>query len=364
MACIYCGSDGESDEHLIPQSLGGRLIARFVCESCNNGFSTIDQALAENSDITVPRLMLLSRNTNEAQAGGLHTLPVPWMNSHVDVQIMNQLRPEIIPQIHLVHKDDGRTVLHEVTEPGADLGLKHLIKFVERHSLTGFAGIRQISPEADLPTARLVIRSHRVNRISAGYIRARSDEEADALCDALRTNWEKVKATILEPNHAPVVINDAQASVGIPLYRSRYLRGVAKIAFNILAHHIGPAAMRNQALDSIREFIRGNDLEPAFDEERQEETWDHRFVQFLSTEQILVPVEATHQVTFYEHEMGLMAQVILFKQVLYSVWFNTGEVKFGLRSVVYEFDVSGPEIRGPYPPLDHEEVRRRMRLKD
>jgi HNH endonuclease len=359
MACIYCGSAGESDEHLIPQSLGGRLIARFVCQPCNNSFSTIDQALAENSNITVPRLMLLARDTDEAQAGGMHTLPVPWMNSHVDVRIVNQLRPEIYPQIHLVHKNDGRITLLEVTEPSAKLNLGHLIKFVDKFLPTGLSEItRNIAPDVNIPTPRLVIR-YTQPRKNAGHIRARSGEEADALCDALLKNWERVKTTILEPHHAPVVINAAQENMGIPMHRDRYLRGVAKIAFNILAHHIGPDAMRNQSLDSIREYIRGNDVQPAFDQKQQAETWDSCFVQHLSKDQILVPVEATHQVTFYEHEMGLMAQVILFKQALYSVWFSTGEVKFGLHSVVYEFDVSGPEITGPYPCLDHKEVRRR-----
>lgn len=49
--CAYCGkvNDAPSDEHVIPEALGGRLITRQVCRSCNSKMgSEVDAPLSES----------------------------------------------------------------------------------------------------------------------------------------------------------------------------------------------------------------------------------------------------------------------------------------------------------------------------
>lgn len=46
--CIVCnGSDNLSDEHIIPDCLGGRLVCRFLCKSCNDALGSEVEAVAK-----------------------------------------------------------------------------------------------------------------------------------------------------------------------------------------------------------------------------------------------------------------------------------------------------------------------------
>jgi hypothetical protein len=50
ITCIYCKQAKlPSKEHALQKSLGGNLTTPFVCAECNNGFASIDQALAAYS---------------------------------------------------------------------------------------------------------------------------------------------------------------------------------------------------------------------------------------------------------------------------------------------------------------------------
>ena len=57
--CIVCGDQAVlTEEHLIPQSLGGRLTADILCKSCNDELGHRIEALAKKD----PAIVLAIRN--------------------------------------------------------------------------------------------------------------------------------------------------------------------------------------------------------------------------------------------------------------------------------------------------------------
>ena len=69
--CIACGKLADlTEEHLIPESLGGRLTADFLCKSCNDDLGHRIEGLAKKD----PAIALAVRDfeaTHPEQAGGL-----------------------------------------------------------------------------------------------------------------------------------------------------------------------------------------------------------------------------------------------------------------------------------------------------
>ena len=60
--CILCLEEGAlTDEHLIPQALGGRLSCQFLCRSCNSRFGSQVEAAAKRD----PSILLAARKLRD-----------------------------------------------------------------------------------------------------------------------------------------------------------------------------------------------------------------------------------------------------------------------------------------------------------
>lgn len=66
--CIYCGGKADSNEHLLPASLGGRLTKKILCTVCNGLVSGLDQVLSEQLSIINSQLGVHGRDNEDRQA--------------------------------------------------------------------------------------------------------------------------------------------------------------------------------------------------------------------------------------------------------------------------------------------------------
>jgi len=106
--CIYCKQKKTSSkEHAVQKCLGGNLTIPLVCADCNGDFSSIDQALAENSLIALQRIISQEQKSSAStiRLGGSHY----WIQDDGDVleiEILARLRPKLKPQLLIDLRDD------------------------------------------------------------------------------------------------------------------------------------------------------------------------------------------------------------------------------------------------------------------
>ncbi|MCX6113439.1 MAG: hypothetical protein NTY22_09225, partial [Proteobacteria bacterium] len=103
--CIYCKETKPSSrEHVLQKSLGGNLVEKFVCEDCNQSFSSIDQALTEFSLISLSRVVNQSTDSN-VKLGGEHFIKSED-GYHYEVEMRGGLKPLYKPQLGLIFNDN------------------------------------------------------------------------------------------------------------------------------------------------------------------------------------------------------------------------------------------------------------------
>lgn len=131
--CYFCGIElnktNSSNEHIIPNALGGKLKGRFLCKSCNSSFgSSHDADLAKSLEL-FSLLVNPSRDRGEVQ-------PVKMKMGNTEVTLGTNL--EIKPQIQAfkINEERFRIVAH-----GADLNkmeniiLKRIMKMYKGKSI-------------------------------------------------------------------------------------------------------------------------------------------------------------------------------------------------------------------------------------
>jgi HNH endonuclease len=104
--CFSClKTHGLSEEHIIPQCIGGRLKARLYCEECNKMFgSTLDKEIAENFGY-IGTLLKISRERGSTQA-----FEVKETNTNTELYFDGKEFRRKRPIVNRVFSADGKSL--------------------------------------------------------------------------------------------------------------------------------------------------------------------------------------------------------------------------------------------------------------
>jgi hypothetical protein len=306
--CIYCCRPGPvSREHVLQASLGGNLTAPFVCDACNTGFSTIDQALAEQSLVSHARALHTPRE-RPVRLGGTHFMHDVEHDVWQEVQIKNQFSTYVPPQFHFR--------LPNVWFFGSSRDAKvSFVDLLAKRIRSGTArSIRlQIGPDPYCTTIRIV--QHRRKDL---FVRAPTKEDGARFLDLLAEKWSEFEPVLrLEPKDrridSPTIL--VHLSIGI----DDCYRAIAKTAFNFLALRKGVEFVLRPEFDPVRNYIRGLDIRWPSAVKPGQVAFDPRFVRPLAPRDPLLIPTAEHLLMLGYAHPNVFACVTLYADYSYLV---------------------------------------------
>jgi hypothetical protein len=320
--CIYCTETKQSSrEHVLQRALGGNLVERFVCDDCNNAFSTIDQALAERSIVALSRVAQTPSTAFKVVLGGLSTYYDSEQGIFLELQVRNELTPAVLAQVHLRKTGEipggAGAVNVEIKVAGLKEDLNEFVKFVDDlmqnnklRSLHVFIGI----PSGNTTSAALVMR-----REGEGYVRLPAREDAEWFYKTWEQNWETILEQIARTPAPAIPHPNPEIGVSFVYKVNDVYRAIAKTAFNTLASKIG-ARIFDKAFDPMRRYILG-ELQLPTARSSDEIAVDSRFVQEIPQEERQLDFTDEHAVVFGYSDPNLIAFVALYGDHLFLVRF-------------------------------------------
>lgn len=257
--CIFClEMKPSSDEHVMPKTLGGNLILRCVCETCNNGLSHLDQSLSDNSLLILPRLV---QQPDATWGQSAHLATEELNGKNLEIKVGHKLQPEMKAQLIFTPKSiKGEYQLRGSSESSE--GYEEFFKVLRKQiAKKGTTSIPILSPvdksESSEPGFRLVL-----NRSSQVVFRASSedanaDEEFAAMVDLLDSKLESIEKSLIEAaKMAPVKRIDQPGVIfNMSFDFGKNLRAVSKIAYTFLAKTYGCEFVSGPNFDSLRQYI-------------------------------------------------------------------------------------------------------------
>ncbi|MEN6533107.1 MAG: HNH endonuclease [Bryobacteraceae bacterium] len=318
ITCIYCKTTRPpSREHVLQRSLGGDLVARFVCGPCNNGFSAMDQALAERSIVALTRVSETPATAFGSRLGWLATRYDPDRDILVELEIRNGF--EVAPYSQLHVSRDGRGSL---IAADAD-ALRELAEFIDeqvrstesnsiRPTVKRFFGL----PGGEqLTAAVMVLRSPK-----DGFVRLPSPNDEQWLAEWLEHVWPEFRSKMSQRTDAPRPGSLEEVHLRMTYAPNDVYRAIAKSAFNVLASKCGTeVALRNE-MDPIRDYIRG-DVQLPNVSNQEALAVDQRFVRELLPDEKPFTVSDGHAVLFVYDSPSLVALVQLYGSHMFVVRF-------------------------------------------
>lgn len=317
IVCIYCKeTKPASREHILPASLGGDLVQPILCVDCNSRrLSPIDQALAERSLVALSRVAFTPKGSFDVKLGGEHFTRDPESGLVFDLKLSNAMQAELLPQVHVVKS------LERPEQPGVAFATKdvadfeRLAAFVEQDLAAKKLRSMYVKtgPEEAGPTARLVM-----HREKDGYVRAPSAEDADLLFRVIDSGWHVLvndrrgRLTSSGPIQPSEIKNPSVHST-VKIRFDDVYRGVAKIAFNFAAVHLGTRFMLGHEFDEVRRYILGDDIRHPEAVKPGDVAVDTRFVTQLPAGTDAVVHTEEHAVTLFYNAPVLLAWVTLYK---------------------------------------------------
>jgi len=314
--CIYCGSAGPfSDEHVVPASIGGDdrnwLLKGCVCARCNTDvFSPLETKFSNSSPITIPRMAFQARTRNR----GSHSRPPTSQPKESFIQdprnlVVSEavfvggagLVPVYLPQIHFIRVGEHEietlpigpnpeamtSLLAELTR-----GLVDEIELVDKTSQAGRTAYivykmrwntdryQQISRRTETRAPRNGVWFASLDPvrqfITGGYRltpRVFRHSSGSITCRAGNIDAAGIALGILRvalPRHT--VRGDEQKNAFLPLIKQSYsfdmeafIRVLAKIGLNVIAHTSGLETFRASNFDQARRFVLTGDDPLPFD---------------------------------------------------------------------------------------------------
>lgn len=353
--CIYCGQvRPPSDEHVVQKALGGNLITKLVCKTCNTAFSSIDQRLAESSMLSLARVGNASPESFPAYMGG-DNLRVSPEGRWEDVRITNRMQVVILPQIR--HEKDSGLVTSRVAFAGSDTDeLRALISLVDQKIENGTLEkvFIKVGDPINSKDPRIVLHRHKEL-----YVRATSQAEGKEFLALLIHGWPQIFAQVqgnpLKVEKAPPGVVNLEFKVSL----DENYRAIAKIAYNLLAVCQGADFVLRPAFAPLREYIRGNELVREPPQSPEDVAVDRRFVQPLPYgPSPFMPTEG-HAVVLTHLNPTVFALVTLYSDFTYFVKMADLDLP-GLQTEVFEFSTDRTSSRR----LDLLEVYRRRTIQD
>ncbi len=260
LPCIYCNTNEhpKTAEHVLARSLGGNLTIPFVCQRCNTQLSTIDQALAERSIISLSRAANTAPEWFDAKLGGHQTLERDGLD--LDVEIVNGFRGEILPQLHIRLPTPPDKTPVSVYVGTVDARAKFFALIEKQIAAGTFKNTRvRVMPPDEMKSLRLV--QYESKHM---LVRAESEGQARRFLEQLENAWPKIRAAAEAGQDGVGEVNGTidKPSVNVRgTYRpDDYQRAIAKTVFNYLAHAQGAAFALRPEFDPVREYILGRTL--------------------------------------------------------------------------------------------------------
>jgi len=309
ITCIYCKQQRPpSKEHALQQSLGGNLITRDVCEPCNTGFSTIDQALADRSLVTFTRLADTPKGAFDVKIGSrvTHTTPEGIV---LEMTISNEYQPVILPQLHM-RRDQPTAHLNGDRE-----GIKSLVAYVDKHIADNTIGQIRTVEDPSTDTAAIVL-----HRKKEAYLRVPATSEKEWFIQRLSANWITEIRPAMTGEFSEQTAPAPELHIRLAYDINSVYRAIAKIAFNTLAIARGTALVLCDEFDPIRDYIRGDIRYPAVTAADQVAV-DQRFVKMILPKQQVFAFGPGHTVVFTYDSPRLLAFVTLYGQDQFLITF-------------------------------------------
>ncbi len=311
--CIYCKQTKVlSREHILQRGLGGDLVQAIACEACNNGFSNIDQSLAERSIIALHRVGFAKIDGMETKLGGDHFTQDPRTGAWLAVEIRNAMSVRIFPQLHLLSQDGNEVRINFTGSEDADL--ENLIQLVDKRVAAGDlpSTYRKTSGER-CTHPHLVM--HRDNDL---YVRACTDNQAVDFLKMLNGNWSGVKQMLRDTK-----VQSGQQGSDIHSHTTVCLddnyRAIAKSALNFVAVKRTSEFVLRAEFDAVREYIRGNDIRHDGKFDPEQIVHDRRFVTDATPDlQAIVPT-SKHAFLLFYHPPSLFCLITLYGRYSFVV---------------------------------------------
>ncbi|WP_437574816.1 HNH endonuclease [Sorangium sp. So ce887] len=352
--CIYCRNDRPpSKEHVLPYSLGGDLTTLSdgterptVCKGCNQSFSTIDQALAEQFLTAISRAAYTKSSSHTTRVGGSHFHYDSEENLWLEAQLVNEMRSHLPPQLH--HVKDYFNFFGS-REQDKD----SFVKVVDSRQVTGRLLRTFIRTDnADKATTPRVVQ-HRSNDL---YVRAKTHETGIQFLELLDRQWNRIKEQLQENKAKHSTIERPSIEAHLKFRLNDTFRAVAKITFNYLAAKKGTELALSTEFDEIRSYICGDNVIRSKLVKSGQLAVDTRFVQMRRDAKPIIPTRA-HAVALFYDPPALVGLVALYGEWSFVVQLGHIALKEGLFFDAHEFSID----RTGNKALEHTELAKRMR---
>lgn len=306
--CIYCRGTAGSREHLMPRSLGGTLIGKFLCSECNTTLGRLDQYLGEESMVSLPRLVQTEKF--EVKMSQINYVTFEGIEQ-VAFRIVNGPSTKLLPQVHLLREGDTLTKVHFILDRS---NIEDFQAIIKRQIQNEF---KDTSYEVVENLANLAVINHEGKKLR---FRVPKASHIDAVKEILRDNhqtWFEDSSTHEEIKAKSPVVS-GQLKIDLNLMD----RAIGKIAFNMMAHVYGPSAVLDPSFDSARRFIRYGE--------------DNDSLRMTLVEQDFLnipPVPGSeHEVMFFPM-VGSTAVVNLYNAFRFMVYFPEGRLPEGIEEI-------------------------------
>lgn len=316
--CIYCRSTTGpfTGEHVLGRSLGGNLKIKDVCDICNNQrLSKIDQALAERSTISLPRLVR-TPTTQPVRLGGEHFIEESGLD--IEVRVGNELDVRALPQIHApLPFTPERTTLttHCDSWPAFDA----FVKLVELRIADRTLQKTRIFASGTRTLRSISLVQRQSNELA---VRAETEEQGRTFLDWLQKHWRQY-ITQRSRERATTQPLGTTLRMEVAHRPDDYQRAIAKTALNYLAFANGSEFALRPELDPLRAYVLGQNLQVDHAAVAAGDVaHDSRFVRMLDTDAGLVPTES-HVVLLGTVERELLALITFYGRVHYLVRMGT-----------------------------------------
>ncbi len=254
--CIYCLKEKPSSkEHVLPYTLGGNLTIQCVCQDCNNGFSTIDQSLADSSLITLSRL---AQQPDAVLGQSMKLGSEDDAGKDLEVRLGHRFQPTTKAQLIFKKKESGN---YEIRGRANDISLyKNLFailkKMISKGKIRDIPILANISNELSEKLPKLVL-----NRSNSIAFRPSEESKAQSEYDEVISFVEKKiddieeKLMAASENAPRIRVDTPNIVLNLSVDFGKNLRAVSKIAFNFIAAIRGPEVLFDSSFDSLREYI-------------------------------------------------------------------------------------------------------------
>lgn len=323
--CLYCGERRpHSDEHILQKSLGGNLTFKNVCKLCNESFSAIDQALSDNSEVALSRL-IETPTSKKVKRSSSELIYDPQSALWKEVSVGNQLSVEVLPQLHY---RQGRVILSgHAAEP-----LRAFVAALERFVETGKCEAHPIKIDESCETSRIAL-----IRKGKFIVRAPSLELGLEFLGKLQRNWSEIRSAISSEPQAGTVTNPEMRGE-LRVDHNGSFRAVAKSVFNYLAYRQGVGYARSSAFEDIRGYIRGKSVVLPNQSEDMLGV-DTRFVLFANYGDLNLMSTKTHCIVIFNMGNSLCGVLTLYANLTFVVLLGPSDRDF--IGVAHEFSTDG-----------------------